>query len=91
MNRQTRTFVVLVVAVVVAAGASYAVYRAVASIPVRQVEIATAKAVVAAKPMPVGTLVTRESFLGFSAVSRFNVSSSNSRPFSRRVTNADIA
>jgi len=61
MNRQTRTFVVLVVAVVVAAGASYAVYRAVASIPVRQVEIATAKAVVAAKPMPVGTLVTRES------------------------------
>jgi pilus assembly protein CpaB len=61
MNRQTRTFVVLVVAVVVAAAASYAVYRAVASIPVRQVEIATAKAVVAAKPMPVGSLVTRES------------------------------
>ena len=61
MNRQTRTFVVLVVAVVVAAAASYAVYRAVASIPVRQVEIATAKAVVAAKPMSVGTLVTRES------------------------------
>ena len=61
MNRQTRTFVVLVVAVVVAAAASYAVYSAVASIPVRQVEIATAKAVVAAKPMPVGALVTRES------------------------------
>ena len=61
MNRQTRTFVVLVVAVVVAAAASYAVYRAVASIPVRQVEIATAKAVVAARPMPIGTLVTRES------------------------------
>ena len=49
MNRQTRTFVVLVVAVVVAGAASYAVYRAVASIPVRQVEIATAKAVVAAR------------------------------------------
>lgn len=61
MNRQTRTFVVLVVALVVAAGASYAVYRAVASIPVRQVEIATAKAVVAAREMPVGTLVNRES------------------------------
>ena len=61
MNRQTRTFVVLVVAVFVAAGASYAVYRAVASIPVRQVEIATAKAVVAARPLPIGTLVTRES------------------------------
>jgi pilus assembly protein CpaB len=61
MNRQTRTLVVLIVAVVVAAAASYAVYRAVASIPVRQVEIATAKAVVAAKPLPAGTLVTRES------------------------------
>ena len=36
-------------------------YRAVASIPVRQVEIATAKAVVAARPLPIGTLVTRES------------------------------
>ena len=59
MNRQTRTFVVLVVAVVVAGAASYAVYRVVASIPVRQVEIATAKAVVAAV-LPIGTLVTRD-------------------------------
>ena len=61
MNRQTRTFVVLAVAVVIAAAASYAVYRAISSIPVRQVEIATAKAVVAARPMPIGSLVTRES------------------------------
>ena len=53
-------FVVLVVAVVVAGAASYAVYRAVASIPVRQVEIATAKAVVAARSLPIGTLVTRD-------------------------------
>jgi len=60
MNRQSRTFVVLVVAVVVAAAASYAVYRAISSIPVRQVEIATAKAVVAARPLPMGSLVTRE-------------------------------
>lgn len=60
MNRQTRTFVVLAVAVVVAALASYAVYRAVASIPVRQVEIATAKAVVATRPLAVGELVTAD-------------------------------
>jgi pilus assembly protein CpaB len=61
MNRQTRTFVVLVVAVVVAAAASFGVYRAVINIPVRTVEIATAKAVVAAHAMPVGTLLDRES------------------------------
>ena len=60
MNRQTRTLVVVVVAVVVASAASYAVYRAINSIPVRQVEIATAKAVVAARPLPMGTLVTRD-------------------------------
>jgi pilus assembly protein CpaB len=56
-----RTFVVLVVAVIVAAAASFAVYRAVTNIPVRQVEIATAKAVVASKAMSMGDLLTRES------------------------------
>jgi pilus assembly protein CpaB len=56
-----RTFVVLVVAVIVAAAASFAVYRAVTNIPVRQVEVATAKAVVAAKELPMGELLTRES------------------------------
>ena len=61
MNRQTRTFVVLVVAVVVAAAASFGVYRAVINIPVRTVEIATAKAVVAAREMGVGELLNRES------------------------------
>src|SRR5687768_10244649 len=61
MNREMRTFVVLVVAVAVAAVASYGVYRAVSNIPVRQVEVATASAVVAAREMPVGTLITRES------------------------------
>jgi pilus assembly protein CpaB len=60
MNRQMRTFVVLVVAVLVAAAASFAVYRAVTNIPVREVEIATAKAVVASKALPMGTLLTRE-------------------------------
>ena len=41
MNRQTRTFVVLAVALVAASVASYGVYRAIASIPVRNIEIAT--------------------------------------------------
>lgn len=61
MKRQTRTFVVVALAVVAGAVASFAVYRAIARIPVRQVEVATKFAVVAAEPMPVGTLVTRES------------------------------
>jgi pilus assembly protein CpaB len=60
MNRQMRTFVVLVIAVVVAGAASFAVYRAVTNIPVRQVEIATAKAVVASKALPMGTMLTRD-------------------------------
>ena len=60
MNRQMRTFVVLGVAIVVAAVASFGVYRAIARIPVRKVEIATAKAVVASRQMPVGTLLTRD-------------------------------
>jgi pilus assembly protein CpaB len=60
MNRQMRTFVVLVVAVIVAAAASFAVYRAVTNIPVRQVEIATAKAVVASQPLGMGSMLTRE-------------------------------
>ena len=59
MNRQTRTFVVLVVAVVVAAAASYAVPRR------RQHSGAAGRnrhreSVVAARPLPIGTLVTRE-------------------------------
>ena len=61
MNRQTRTLVVLVVAVLTASAASYAVYRAIASIPARTVEVPTSFAVVAAKPMSMGTMVTRAS------------------------------
>ena len=61
MNRQTRTLIVLVVALLAAAGAAYGVYSAVARIPVREVEIATRHAVVAAKKMEVGTLLTEES------------------------------
>ena len=39
MNRNTRTAVVLVIAVVVAALASFGVYRAIQQMPVRQVEV----------------------------------------------------
>ena len=61
MNRQTRTLVVLFVAVLTASVASYAVYRAIASIPARTVEVPTTFAVVAARSMSMGTLVTRDS------------------------------
>jgi pilus assembly protein CpaB len=61
MNRQTRTLIVMVVALGAAGLASFGVYRAIASIPERRVEIATKYAVVAAAPLPVGTLLTRDS------------------------------
>src|SRR5215210_6859974 len=61
MNRQTRTLVVLVVAVLTASAAAYAVYRAIAKIPVRTVEVPTTFAVLAAKPMAMGTLITKDS------------------------------
>ena len=61
MDRSTRTFVVLAVAILAAAAASYGVYRAVSSIPERRVEIATKHAVVAAVQLPLGTLLNRES------------------------------
>ena len=61
MNRQTRTFIVLAVAVVAATMASYGVYQALARLPQRPAGIATIKAVVAATEMPVGTLLTSDS------------------------------
>jgi len=60
MNRNTRTIVVLVVAVLMAAVASLGVYLAVRSMPVREVEIARTQAVVATHPLAVGTLVTKD-------------------------------
>src|SRR5512137_1639401 len=60
MNRNTRTLIVLLVALGMAGFASYAVYRAVQRIPVRQVEVAQMKIAVAAAPIPVGTLLTKE-------------------------------
>jgi pilus assembly protein CpaB len=60
MNRNTRTLIVLAVAVVMAGLASFGVYMAVRSMPVREVEVARAQAVVAARPLQVGTLVTKD-------------------------------
>jgi pilus assembly protein CpaB len=60
MNRRTRTLVVVLVAVVLASLASLGVYRAVQRIPTREVEIATAHAVVAARPLTMGTLLTKD-------------------------------
>jgi pilus assembly protein CpaB len=60
MNRQTRTFIVVAVAVVAATIASYGTYRALSQVPQRPVENPTIKMLVAAKQMPLGTLITRD-------------------------------
>lgn len=58
MNRSTRTLIVVAIAVAVAGVATYMVFLAITSRPAREVEIAHAYAVVAARPLPLGTLVT---------------------------------
>ena len=60
MNRNTRTLVVLAVAVLMAGLAAFGVWLTVRSMPVREVEIARAQAVVAARPLSVGTMVTKD-------------------------------
>ena len=57
MNRELRTLAVLVVALAAAGLATFVVYRAIQSAPVKQVEVATQSVVVAAKALPVGALV----------------------------------
>lgn len=57
MNRKNRTLVVLLISVGVASAASYFVYRAVSSIPVREVEVKSYYVAVASKSLPVGTMV----------------------------------
>ena len=57
MSRNTRTILVLVVALAVAGGASFMVYRAVQNIPVREVEVRKYFVAVAARPMPLGTML----------------------------------
>ena len=58
MNRNKRTLIVLVLSIGAATAATLFVYRAVASIPVREVEVKNYHVVVAAKSLPVGTMVT---------------------------------
>ncbi len=58
MKRRTRTIVVLVIAIALASAASFGVYHTVQQIPVRQVEVANYKVVVAAKPLRMGTRLT---------------------------------
>ena len=57
MNRGVRVLLVLLVAIVMAGIASYAVYQGIQRIPVREVEVASQPVVVAATAMPVGALV----------------------------------
>jgi pilus assembly protein CpaB len=60
MNRNTRTTVVVAIAVLVAALASFGVYRAIQSMPVRQVEVRSLYQVVAATDLPMGTMITKD-------------------------------
>ena len=60
MNRRTRTISVMTLAVVMASVASLAVYTAVRRIPERQVEVAHVYTVVAARPIPLGTMLTKD-------------------------------
>ncbi len=57
MNRGVRILLVLLVALVMAGVASYAVYQGIQKIPVREVEIAGDPVIVAAKALPVGALL----------------------------------
>src|SRR6185503_9423239 len=59
MNRTSRTIIVVFLAVAMASVATYLVYRAIENRPVREVEVAQSFAVVAAEPLPLGTLITR--------------------------------
>jgi pilus assembly protein CpaB len=58
MNRNTRTLVVISFATVTAAVASFGVYAAVRSVPVREVEVAHTFVTVAAKNLPTGSRLT---------------------------------
>jgi pilus assembly protein CpaB len=60
MNRTTRTFVVVLVAVAVAGLASFGVYRAIQRMPVREVEVRSLYQVVAATDLTMGTMITKD-------------------------------
>jgi pilus assembly protein CpaB len=60
MNRRNRTLLVLLLAVALASAASYGVYRTIARMPVRQVEVASTRIAVAATNLPVGTRIEKD-------------------------------
>ena len=60
MNRSTRTFVVVIIAVGVAAVASFGVFRAIQRMPVREVEVRSLYQVVAARELAMGSLITKD-------------------------------
>ena len=60
MNRTTRTFVVVIVAVVVAGLASFGVLRAIQNMPVREVEVRSHYQVVAVHDLEMGKLLTKD-------------------------------
>jgi pilus assembly protein CpaB len=60
MNRSTRTFIVVVIAVAVAGLASLGVYRAVQNMPVREVEVRSLHQVVAARDLEIGRAITKD-------------------------------
>ena len=60
MDRSTRTAVVVVTAVVVAALASFGVYRAIQRMPVREVEVRSLHQVVATHDLEMGQLITKD-------------------------------
>jgi pilus assembly protein CpaB len=60
MNRRSRHIAVVSIAVATASLASFGVYRAVTRIPVREVEVARAYAVVAARSLPPGVRLGRD-------------------------------
>lgn len=60
MNRSTRTQVVVAIAVIVAALASFGVYRAIQRMPVREVEVRSLYQVVATHDMAMGSMITKD-------------------------------
>jgi len=60
MKRATRMMIVLAVALAAAGAATFAVYRAIQSAPARTVQVPTVPVAVAARTLPVGTLLTKD-------------------------------
>ncbi len=60
MNRSTRTFVVVGIAVVVAGLASLGAYRAIQRMPVREVEVRSLYQVVAVTDLAMGSMITKD-------------------------------